>query len=79
MRTQKYSNFDSTSGRFRWVAAVAAITVVALSLFMWQQLNPIRPALAGAGDATGPVTITGMAEVGQTPQRIRLPWLTRTV
>ena len=66
MRTQKYSNFDSTSGRFRWVAAVAAITVVALSLFMWQQLNPIRPALAGAGDATGPVTITGMAEVGQT-------------
>ena len=65
MRPQNHSNFDSSSGRFKWVAAVAAITVVALSLFMWQQSNPIRPALAGAGDATGPVTITGMAEVGQ--------------
>ena len=49
------------SGRLRssrLILIAAAITVVALSLFVWQQSTSMRPALAGGlGDATGEVII----------------------
>ena len=49
------------SGRLRssrLILIAAAITVVALSLFMWQQSTSMRPALAGGlGDATGAMII----------------------
>ena len=49
------------SGRLRssrLILIAAAITVVALSLFVWQQSTSMRPALAGGlGDATGEIIL----------------------
>ena len=58
------NNDYSRSARF---LVMATIVVAALSVFLWQLLaGGATPAFAGAGDATGPVTITGMAKVGKT-------------
>ena len=60
------ATFSERSRSARFLVMVAAVAIVALFALFWQQSNPLQPAFAGAGDATGPVTITGTAEVGQT-------------
>ena len=58
--------YSERSRSARLLVIVAAVAIVALFALFWQQSNPLQPAFAGAGDATGPVTITGTAEVGRT-------------
>ena len=58
--------YSERSRSARLLVIVAAVAIVALFALFWQQSSPLQPAFAGAGDATGPVTITGTAEVGRT-------------
>ena len=71
--------FSRPSWSVRVLTVAAIITVVSLGALLWQHYaSPVQPALAGAGDATGFVPISGTAEVGKSltfgrPQNIGDP------
>ena len=58
MSNEEQSLQHGISGRFRWIPAVIVIAIAVIGLLLWQQVGGgATPALAGPGDATGPVEL----------------------